>query len=110
MRRCAAGGWISMAQVQLEIALTNCADDSLSPERVGRWVAARPEIDSGRAMQRRRLYGQVSRIYPVSAEGVEPRDPTKAFEFCTGSVCRECRYEPICDSTFPGMRSTKLRR
>lgn len=109
--RCVGGDWLSMVQVMLEIALVGGDDASYSPERVGRWLAARPEIDSTLGTERRRLHGQISRIYPlISPSGSGRADASSAFNFCLGRVCGDCPYEPVCETNFPGMRKVKNRR
>ena len=102
------GGYLAMVQVMLEIALRGGDDASLSPERVGRWLAAHPAVDAGRPTERRRLHGQISRIYPLVTPHPGDADPATAFDFCLGRTCGECRYDSVCGSTFPDLRRRKL--
>lgn len=107
MAACGSNGYLSMVQVMLEIALRGANGPHLSPERVGRWVTTHASIDASRLIERRRLYGQISRIYPLESCSHERRDITAAFEFCTNRVCGECRYDSVCATTFPGMQDRK---
>jgi hypothetical protein len=105
---CAGRDWLSMVQVMLEIALIAGDDQTYSPERVGRWLAARPEIDGSIATERRRLYGQISRIYPLRIDqGASRAEAASGFDFCLSRVCSDCPYQNVCDATFPGMRKLK---
>ena len=107
MTACATVGHLSMAQVMLEIALRGAGDPSLSPERIGRWIASHPRVDAGRPTERRRLHGQISRIYPLVTSAGEGGDPADAFRFCLESTCGECRYDKVCGFVFPEMRRRK---
>lgn len=100
-------GDVSMIQVMLELALRDARGDEFSPERVGRWLSSHATVDRERPVERRRLFGQISRIYPRAAGGYVSSDPTDAFGFCQGRSCDGCRYLPVCDATWPGLQPRK---
>jgi hypothetical protein len=104
---CAGGTHLSLMQIMLEIALRGGDGDALSPERVGRWLSSHPKVDAHRPVERRRLYGQISRIYPLVVRDEEAGDAIDAFEFCKTRECRGCRYEQVCPVTFPELRRRK---
>ncbi|USI73939.1 hypothetical protein [Sphingomonas morindae] len=106
---CGNGGHLAMVQVLLEVALHGGDPEALTPERVGRWLAIQPEVDAG-AMTRRRLHGQISRIYKLnSGDTPVSDDPAAAFAFCVEKPCAECRYSEVCGAIFPGMHARKAR-
>ena len=104
---CGRAGHVAMIQVMLEIALRGAGGEALSPERVGRWLSSHPKIDQQRAISRRRLHGQISRIYPLIAGNGQPSDASEAFGFCADRPCGGCRYEQVCPVTFPELRRRK---
>ncbi len=108
MAACGGGDHLAMVQVMLEIALRGGGGPSLSPEHVGRWLASHPRIDTERPTDRRRLHGQISRIYPLGAAAGQDVDPTSAFRFCLDRACGGCRYEGVCGSVFPEMKRRKI--
>lgn len=108
MSRCGSGGYLALVEVMLEIALRDGDQSSLSPERVGRWIASHTSVDTDRPTERRRLFGQISRIYPLTTSNPRSADPAAAFAFCVRRTCGECRYDSICGATFPNLRRRKL--
>lgn len=104
---CATGSYLAMVQVMLEVALRNSDDPSLSPERIGRWLASHPRIDKDRSCERRRLYGQISRIYSLADSEGSTDAPASAFDFCRKTACFGCRYRTVCGSVFPELKQRK---
>jgi hypothetical protein len=100
-------GHVAMTQVMLELASRGASGEVFSPERVGRWLAAHPRIDRDRPVERRRLYGQISRIYPVVTKDGVLGEAVDAFRFCTDRGCGDCPYDPICAATFPELQRRK---
>jgi hypothetical protein len=104
---CAGRGSVAMIQVMLEIALRGAGGEALSPERVGRWLSSHSRVDHRRPTERRRLYGQISRIYPLIAIDGRSGEAADAFRFCTDQVCGGCRYQQVCPAEFPELRRRK---
>lgn len=101
-----SGGYAAMIQVMLEIAVRGGDPATFSPERVGRRIATHRRIDAAAPVERRRLLGQISRIYPLADVGRE-RDAASAFRFCLDRGCGECRYDKVCESVAPALRKRK---
>lgn len=101
-------GHVAMIQVMLEIASRGLDPDAFSPERVGRWIAAHPRVDRDAPVERRRLHGQISRIYPlIGATADADADATSAFAFCLERACEDCRYETVCGGAYPDLHRRK---
>lgn len=108
-----AGCFISLTQFQLELALLGVEAADASPERLGRWLASSPLVESGAGVARRRLYGQITRIYRLrNFVGVDGKtdDPTEGLDFCARRPCEACALDSVCVATIPGLKSEKLRR
>lgn len=105
-----SGQSVSIAQLSLEASMRGGTGDGFSPERIGRWLMASGELDTTIPVSRRRLHGQVVRIYRLrSLPGDTPRleDP---FDFCTRRGCGDCPYANVCEDVLPGLRRKKLGR
>lgn len=102
---------LSMIELMLELAVLEADPEECNPERVGRWLAAHEKVDHSVPVTRRRLHGQISRLYSLLPEraalGTGPESKT-VFSFCQGKACGGCRYEAVCDRICPGMRDRKI--
>lgn len=110
-------GAIELAMPRVLLELASAADGRLrlpSAETLGRLligIGAR-EVDG--EVSRRRLHGEVVRVYRLSRRFVEggERPSTaapEAFAFCAGP-CGNCAYDAVCDGVVPGLRRAKLSR
>ncbi|MBW6528539.1 DUF3631 domain-containing protein [Sphingomonas sp. RHCKR7] len=119
LRRLVAEGGaraLAMPHLRLEMALASPVAPLPSAETLGRMLlgaGARREADT---VERRRLHGEVVRIYRLADDYVterrvadSPAEPDP-FAFCTGRRCAECPYDPVCDATAPGLRERKNAR
>lgn len=106
--RCSSGRTdLTLAELALEAALDGGVGDAFSAERIGRWLSRRPQIDPSRPVVRRRLYGEIMRIYPLRNGGESKGD--EPFGFC-GSPCATCRFDRVCGEVMPALRIAKSRR
>lgn len=93
-------GWLSISQLQLEVALAG--GDAGSPESLGRMLADDGFRREGEPI-RRRLHGMLCRIVPVLSDG-DVGEPEDALSFCRArSVCESCRYVDVCPALFPAL-------
>ena len=106
---------VAMPRLLLEMAAGVRGPMSLpSAETLGRMLLAISAREGNDPVERRRLFGEVTRIYHLSPRYSPPaseRSATapKPFEFC-GGVCSSCRYEEVCEDAVPWLRPAALRR
>lgn len=103
----AVGGWVSMPQLQLELAMEGHPASDVSPESVGRLLVAEDFKDAERDPARLRLNGQLVRVIPVPAPAAEASDPSAALDFCRSRSCGTCRYVHVCAATLPDLKAGK---
>lgn len=101
-----SAGHVALIQVMLEIAARRRDPDTFSPERVGRWIAAHSRVDRDAPVERRRLHGQISRIYRLTG-AADDAEATSAFAFCLERVCGDCRYGTVCGTVYPDLHRRK---
>lgn len=105
--RAATGRAISSAQLSFAAYLRGLKPGDYSPERLGRWLAATGQLVEDDAVTRRRLHGQIVRIYRLKQSGNNEPEAGDPFAFCTGVPCDQCRYAEPCRIIMPGLRQTK---
>lgn len=98
---------LSMTQLMLEIRLLGGGGAECSPERVGRWLSAHPRVVAAGSMGRRRLYGQISRLYQIDADVIADDGDNDVFAFCRANLCSSCRYDKVCEAVVPGLKTAK---
>jgi len=106
------GGCLSLLQLMFEVALRGGVGADYSPERVGRWLVTSGLLEPEAPVTRRRLYGQISRLYELRREGAsgDAAPSGNPFAFCVETSCDGCRYARVCPSIAPGMSSRKRSR
>jgi hypothetical protein len=129
--RRSGGSFISLAEVQLALALMlekttpEAASDLTAAPWLGRKMRELGLVEA-EAPARRRLYGTITKIYRVrpefqqkishatSHEGAAVREglaatekELEAFVFCEGRQCRDCPYLSVCESVCPGLKEAK---
>ena len=103
------GDSICLAHLTLEVAHKGGLGSEFTPERIGRWLSTCEAVDPAVPVTRRRLQGQITRIYALAVRpGMNPAggDP---FLFCQAQPCATCRYDRVCSSVLPLLRSGKER-
>ena len=106
---------LAMPRILLEIASASGGSLRLpSAESLGRLLIANGAREAEGEVSRRRLHGEVVRVYRLSERFVErfarPSSPAPdAFTFCA-APCVACAYEAVCAAATPGLREAKERR
>lgn len=106
---------LAMPRVLLEIGSMSDGRVRLpSAESLGRLLIAIGAREADGEVARRRLHGEVVRVYRFSERFMESvgRPPTAApdaFAFCSGP-CGRCPYDAVCETVVPGLRRAKLSR
>lgn len=107
---------VSIAQLQLELALAGGERAAPSPETIGRTLASIGLRQAGAEGRRERLNGVVCRVVALDAAGLarlgmapttETIDP---LAFCRGRACSGCRYVQVCGDASPGLRAARRAR
>lgn len=106
---------VAMPRLLLEMAL-QARGPFLPPsaESLGRMLIVAGARDRTDAVERRRLHGEVTRVYGLSSTYIDaigrPARPVQgAFDFCS-SACAACRYDAVCESVVPWLRQAHSRR
>ena len=130
MRR-SGGSFISLAEVQLALALMlektrpEAASDLITAPWLGRKLRELGLVEAEKPA-RRRLYGIITKIYrvrtefrrnvahPASSEGggvpggaAATKNELEAFTFCKRSQCRDCPYLSVCERVRPDLKEAK---
>lgn len=106
---------VAMPRLQLEVTLRAGGHHPVpSAETLGRLLLSIGARGADDRADRRRLHGEVVRIYRLASRFVEtldrPAEPAAdAFAFCAGA-CSLCRYDAVCDATVPQLRRAKEAR
>lgn len=104
---------VAMPHLLLEMAVEARGPVNLpSAETLGRTLLSIGARGKDDPVDRRRLHGEVTRIYRLAGEyvaRVENRATMAvgAFAFCTRGPCSSCRYDGVCDTVTPGLRAAK---
>ena len=112
------GHEVSMLQTSMQFALAAAgaardgAEVAVSPEWIGARLAVEGVREATGSVARRRLFGVITRIYPLTArwraQATGPA-PVDAFAFCASNACSVCRYRDVCSDVAPGLRRGKAR-
>lgn len=106
---------IAMPRLMLEMSVSAGGRfTSPSSESLGRLLIAVGAREADGPVDRRRLHGEVVRIYRLSGRylsKLSPPDvpPPDAFAFCA-APCSGCRYDGVCGEVAAGVRRAKERR
>lgn len=102
---------VAMPHLLLEMAVAARGPLQLpSSETLGRTLLAIGARGKDDPVDRRRLHGDVTRIYRL-AEGFVARFERKpasaggAFAFCKRGACPTCRYDGVCETVTPNLRA-----
>lgn len=104
---------VAMPHLLLEMASTARGPLMLpAAETLGRTLLAIGARGKEDPVDRRRLHGEVTRIYRLAEAFLgrfdrRPATVTGPFGFCVGVECGSCRYDAVCDTTTPGLRKAK---
>lgn len=105
--RASSGLVISSAQLSFAASLRGLQPDQYSPERLGRWLSATGQLDEFQPVTRRRLFGQIVRIYNLRQRPGETPSAKSPFAFCDTRACIGCRYAAPCAQIAPELRKKK---
>ena len=102
---------VAMPHLLLEMAsLARGPFEAPSAETVGRTLLAVGARTADGRIERRRLHGEVTRIYRLDTRFQSPPGTAAAaydpFGFCQGP-CTACRYEGVCPDVVPSLRRSK---
>lgn len=106
----------AMPHLRLEMASSSPTTVLPSAETLGRMLLAAGARRESDAVERRRLHGEVVRVYRLAPDFVAERrgdaspDERDPFAFCSGPSCASCPYDGICDAAAPGLRERKRAR
>lgn len=103
------GHQVSLTHITLEAALLGALGDACSPERIGRWLASSGLLVEGARIDRRRLFGHITRIYEFRRALPTVAGSDDPFAFCTSNRCETCRYAEPCAALFPDMQARRRR-
>ncbi|WP_210358335.1 hypothetical protein [Sphingomonas beigongshangi] len=104
-----AGARICLAHLTLELACRGGTGGEFTPERIGRWLSESGLLDTDAVAERRRLHGQITRIYTLGSGDQVIAAAPDPFAFCTAQPCEACRYDAICGAVLPLLRTGKDR-
>lgn len=107
--RLRTGNIVSIVQLTLEVALTGAEGDAYSPERIGRWLIGSGALQPGKPVNRRRLFGHITRLYTLAGAAPASHREDDGLGFCTGSECGTCRYSNPCARIFPALNAARQR-
>ncbi|WP_156348845.1 DUF3631 domain-containing protein [Sphingomonas sp. Leaf230] len=106
---------VAMPHLALEMMLVARGSIELpAAETLGRLLLTSGARERHDVVERRRLYGEVTRIYRISANylsavGQPVISSSDPFTFCTGP-CSACRYDAVCDTAVPWLRPARSAR
>lgn len=105
---------IAMPRLQLELAGCSTAGAAPSAETLGRMLVTIGVRDADGRVDRRRLHGEVVRVYRLSdrfvtAVGRADGAPPDPFAFCA-DLCAACPYDAVCGEVAPSVREAKSAR
>ena len=112
------GSEVSMLQIAMEVALANRGQRPTGALASAEWIGARLTDaglrDASAPVTRRRLFGQITRVYTVSGAwrrrvGSDAGAARDAVSFCTDRPCGECRYARVCSLVAPGLQPGRAR-
>jgi hypothetical protein len=104
-----SGTRICLAHLTLELACRGGTGPEFTPERIGRWLSESGLLDLDVVGERRRLHGQITRIYKLRAGDQSIAQNLDPFAFCQAQPCLACRYDAICGAVLPLLRPGKDR-
>ena len=105
--RATAGRKISIVELTLEAALAGGEGDAFTPERIGRWLAGSGAVDLAAGVERRRLFGHITRLYLLAGSSRAAQGPADPLDFCRRQRCGECRFEAPCGRLFPELGAAR---